>query len=188
MALRKQLFLFRGLHRRLYSLRRKLLAVAVERDFGQLSTERICWSGYAIVLHVCWCRHELVLGIVWARPVFSGDNPLSTGFVSSCPYLNDATNFIIIQANYVIFDNFEFIGNCSGSNPNAAFITPFNTPLEISNSYFHGWTVTSFGKRRRVFRNWLCRFRTIFAFRSQRHGRIGLEWRKRGLYRYRKRA
>ena len=84
-------------------------------------------------------------GSSWARPVFSGDNPLSTGFVSSCPYLNDATNFIIIQANYVIFDNFEFIGNCSGSNPNAAFITPFNTPLEISNSYFHGWTVTSSG-------------------------------------------
>ena len=84
-------------------------------------------------------------GASWTRPVFTGDNPLSTSFVSSCTYLNDNTNFIIIQANYVIFDNLEFTGDCTGGNPNAAFITPFETPLEISNSYFHGWTVTSSG-------------------------------------------
>ncbi|MGA2697641.1 MAG: hypothetical protein ABSE92_16380, partial [Terriglobales bacterium] len=56
-------------------------------------------------------------GNAWARPLMSGDNPLSTSFVSSCAY--DQSSFIffnLTSLSYVTVDNFEWPGKCWSSN------------------------------------------------------------------------
>jgi len=81
----------------------------------------------------------------WVRPILTMDNPLSTSFVANCAYDDDSFNGLNINAGYVQVDNFDMQGNCSESSPNAAFTGMGGTPVEWSNSYFHGWTVTSSG-------------------------------------------
>ncbi len=91
-------------------------------------------------------------GSSWVRPVFNGDNPLSTSVVSSCPYLVSGGNqWIVIGASYVTLDNFEFVGMCwdtsEGAFGNNVMLkvngtsTPDNVTAE--NLYFHGWTHTA---------------------------------------------
>jgi hypothetical protein len=84
-------------------------------------------------------------GSAWARPIMSGDNPLSTSFVSSCQYDESTTNFVYLNnVNYVTFDNFEFPAKCwsSATTDAGSIYMPGNTNVTISNSYFHGWTTT----------------------------------------------
>jgi hypothetical protein len=91
-------------------------------------------------------------GSSWVRPVFNGDNPLSTSAVSSCTYLVSGGNqWIVIGASYVTLDNFEFVGMCwdtsEGAFGNNVMLkvngtsTPDNVTAE--NLYFHGWTHTT---------------------------------------------
>jgi hypothetical protein len=85
-------------------------------------------------------------GSAWVRPIMSGDNPLSTSFVSSCSYDQSTANALWLnQASYVTVDNFEWPGRCwSSPSSNSAAIYSYQTcNVIISNNYFHGWTAVS---------------------------------------------
>jgi hypothetical protein len=93
-------------------------------------------------------------GSSWVRPIMSGDNPLSTSFVSSCAYdnyaaLSNSGAFFITYTNsqpnmYFTLDNLEWSGRCwgasSGSNGGVISINQSPNYVTISNNYFHGWT------------------------------------------------
>ena len=73
----------------------------------------------------------------------TGDNPLSTSFVSSCTYDQSNLSFITLaKVSYVTLDNFEFPGKCwSSSSTFQGSIYNYQTDHAIvSNHYFHGWT------------------------------------------------
>jgi len=95
-------------------------------------------------------------GASWTRPIFDGDNPLSTSQVSTCTYQTaggENNNLTQIAPNS-IFDNFEMRGLCTTwSNPGQgsanAYIAYFGTGIGGSgmaieeNLYIHGWTATA---------------------------------------------
>jgi len=80
----------------------------------------------------------------WSRPVLDMDNPLSTDRPERCTYDDtDVTAVSLKDVHYVNFDNFEFTGKCWGGNPHAASLFRSGSNITISNSYFHGWTMTA---------------------------------------------
>jgi hypothetical protein len=90
-------------------------------------------------------------GSSWVRPVFTGDNPLSTSFPSSCPYSADNKNYLFLgygtvtgYVSYVTLDSFDWQGKCwtSANSSDHGTIFSYQTDhIIIENSYFHGWTV-----------------------------------------------
>jgi hypothetical protein len=82
-------------------------------------------------------------GSSWARPIMNMDNPLTTSRPSSCTFDQDGQNILFLSSNYVILDNFEWLGLCWNSSPNAGVVTTLATMVEITNNYFHGWTYGS---------------------------------------------
>lgn len=80
----------------------------------------------------------------WTRPKFTMDNPATTSRPASCQFDDTKINGIeLASTNYLILDNFELLGECWQSSTNANFIDTEGTGLEVSNSYFHGWTYAS---------------------------------------------
>lgn len=102
------------------------------------------WSGASgnpiyIGVNTSWSA-----GSTWTRPVFTMDNPLSTGQPASCTYDDNSDTAVTLQgSNYVTFDNFEFTGKCWGGSPSGAYLSLSGSPthVTVSNSYFHGWTM-----------------------------------------------
>jgi hypothetical protein len=86
-------------------------------------------------------------GSAFARPVFSGDNPVSTGFPSSCTYDNSSLgNFVNISssASYVILDGIESTGRCwSSGTPNVVNTSTSSHYVYMERWYVHGWTTVS---------------------------------------------
>ncbi|MGB8832577.1 MAG: hypothetical protein WCC95_10540 [Candidatus Sulfotelmatobacter sp.] len=100
-------------------------------------------SGSAIYIGVDQTWYS---GGSWARPIFSGDNPLSTSFVGSCSYDESGLQFInLTSLKYVTVDNFEWSGKCwkSNSTYTGVIYDPGATYMTFSNNYFHGWTTLS---------------------------------------------
>ncbi len=82
-------------------------------------------------------------GSSWVRPVITGDNALSTAFVSGCTYDQSSSTALSINGtSYVTVDNFEFPGRCwsTGAGSGAAISDASTCNVTISNNYFHGWT------------------------------------------------
>ena len=80
----------------------------------------------------------------WSRPILNMDNPLSTDRPESCAYDDTKITAVSLKdVHYVYFDNFEFTGKCWGGAPYAASIFRSGSYITISNSYFHGWTMTA---------------------------------------------
>jgi hypothetical protein len=101
-----------------------------------------------------------VCGASWCRPIFNGDNPLSTSLVSSCSYQTGSNNILVILSNnnnsYIYFDGFEFVGLCTNDVADACnnagcsdYILDDGTGVSglgmmiKNNLYFHGWTATT---------------------------------------------
>jgi hypothetical protein len=88
-------------------------------------------------------------GGAWSRPILTGDNPLSTSRVASCPYRISSGNQMIVMGPAAIMDNFELVGLCSSDvNPGLAFDTYLVMNAQqptywLLNLYIHGWTVTT---------------------------------------------
>jgi hypothetical protein len=97
-------------------------------------------------------------GSSWARPILTGDNPASTGFVSNCAYqtANPGNNFnnnnLVNVPGFTIVDSFELTGLCSNSantaNGNSYFAgwasSGTNSAVSmLENVYMHGWSATS---------------------------------------------
>lgn len=84
-----------------------------------------------------------VCGSSWCRPIFSGGNPASTSYVSSCAH-STGTFMDIASIQYLQLDNIEFTGGCGtftyisygfGGSPGDYRV--------LSNLYFHNFTDTS---------------------------------------------
>jgi hypothetical protein len=107
----------------------------------------ICWawtfsgsSGNPIYIGV---DETWFSGSGWVRPVMSGDNPLSTAFVSSCTYDQSNTQFLKISGtSYVTLDNFDWQEACiAQTSVSGAYVFNYQTDHAIiSNHYFHGQT------------------------------------------------
>lgn len=83
-------------------------------------------------------------GSEWARPLFSGDDPITTSTVSSCTYDFNNVNVVLLGTdNHIRLDNFEMSGFCySGqSGVNAGFVNFGGTDAIVENMYFHGMTI-----------------------------------------------
>jgi len=84
-------------------------------------------------------------GAAFARPILTADNPLSTSMPASCTYNSSGSTFIRFSGSYLIIDDFDVQGACIGSASGGSFVDPTGTMVEISNCYFHGWTLTTSG-------------------------------------------
>jgi hypothetical protein len=87
-------------------------------------------------------------GSSWARPILSGDNPMSTSFVSGCAHdFSGWAQLVNLNASYLTFDNFEMSGVCWSAQvvENGMVSQPGGSVTNsiISNFYCHGWTMTS---------------------------------------------
>ncbi len=88
-------------------------------------------------------------GTSWVRPIISGDNALSGGFVGSCAHDESGltTGLVYLNAvSYVTFDNFEISGVCWAARlggGNGMIYMPSTAHMIISNDYCHGWTTTT---------------------------------------------
>ncbi len=92
-------------------------------------------------------------GSSWTRPVLNGDNPTSTGNVSSCKYSDSAVNYYFGlggNLSYVQIDYLEVVGICwdSSSSSSGNFPTAFagndnQSYVTWSHIYGHGWTHTT---------------------------------------------
>jgi hypothetical protein len=83
-------------------------------------------------------------GPTWGRPILDMDNPLSMARPESCSYDDsDITAVTLRNLHHVDFDGFEFTGKCWGAIPRGASIFRSGSHITISNSYFHGWTMTA---------------------------------------------
>jgi hypothetical protein len=83
------------------------------------------------------------VGTGFTRPIITGDNPITTSFVSSCAYDESTKNTIELnQVSYVTVSGIEFPGKCwSSASTFAGSIYNYNTThVILSNNYFHGWT------------------------------------------------
>jgi len=82
-------------------------------------------------------------GSSWVRPVMTGDNALSTGFVSGCTYDDSTTIFLALSgSNYLTLDNFDWQGAClAATSVTGQYIfNKANSHTIIENNYFHGMT------------------------------------------------
>jgi hypothetical protein len=95
-------------------------------------------------------------GTSFTRPQLNLDNPVwansthqdssHSGYVTACSF--DDYNYVgfVINANYVLVDDFEVLGLCittvpsNGGVSQGAHIYSANQTNTIENSYFHGWT------------------------------------------------
>lgn len=76
----------------------------------------------------------------FARPVFSEDNPLSTGLPASCSFNDDGTTFFSNgSSSNVIVDGIEFTGDCASSGGSGSLLHPGNADV-YERIYIHGWT------------------------------------------------
>jgi hypothetical protein len=85
-------------------------------------------------------------GSSWKRPVFTGDDAVTTSTVSSCQYDFNNVNVVLLGTdNHIRLDNIEMMGFCySGtSDPNAGFVNFGGTDAIVENMYFHGMTIES---------------------------------------------
>ena len=83
-------------------------------------------------------------GSSWCRPRLTGDNPLSTAVVASCPYPSSGTFVDIASIQYLDFDDIEFLGACdSATYISHGFGGSRGDYRVLSNLYFHGWTHTA---------------------------------------------
>jgi hypothetical protein len=89
----------------------------------------------------------------WTRPIMNLDNPVIAktgnadpshpGYVTSCPHEDHTFVAVYLNASYLVFDNFEFVGKCWTQVPVYGQDTELNrngTYIALTNSYFHGWT------------------------------------------------
>lgn len=91
-------------------------------------------------------------GSSWARPIFTGDNPLSTSQVSSCSFGFSGDQMVNVNGiRYFILDNLEMTGLCAicKTEDCTAYVTVngsvsgANNPGAIENLYIHGLTYSS---------------------------------------------
>jgi len=101
----------------------------------------------------------------FSRPKINLDNPTwanssfkdssHTGWVTQCSYNDAAFTGWNMRGNYVIVDNFEFVGKCWSSlkayNADTEFAADGSKGDVLEHSYFHGWTETYSGGRAQVF-------------------------------------
>ncbi|HEY2119948.1 MAG TPA: hypothetical protein VGH37_12235 [Candidatus Acidoferrum sp.] len=90
--------------------------------------------------------HNWYAGSSYARPIFNGDDPVTTSTVSSCKYDYNNVNVVLLGGDsHIRFDDIEFTGFCySGtSDPNAGFVNFGGTDAIIEHCYFHGFTIQS---------------------------------------------
>lgn len=105
------------------------------------------WSGTSSTGIYIGVDQSWYSGASWARPVLTGDNPLSTSAVSSCPYQSGSSNVMMqfYGRDYYQFDNFEMTGLCEKNSnlsygDNAYIGDGTVGPDTYSNIYIHGWT------------------------------------------------
>jgi len=91
-----------------------------------------------------------VCGSSFCRPKLTGDNPLSTSTVASCPKstLNNGTVIWQDGASFVTWDNFEISGVCDNATSGQDAVVYLGQPLgscynTFQNFYIHGWTMAS---------------------------------------------
>jgi hypothetical protein len=86
-------------------------------------------------------------GDSFSRPVLSGDNPLSTKFVSSCAHDNATLQEfvrILPSASYIMLDGFESTGICwESAGVNVIYTTTVSQYVYLERWYHHGWTSVS---------------------------------------------
>lgn len=84
-------------------------------------------------------------GSSWTRPVLTMDNPLTTGSPASCSFDDSSRTAVVISANYVTFDDFEFTGKCWSGAPvaGASYLRSNGTHIRATNNYMHGWSVAT---------------------------------------------
>jgi len=102
------------------------------------------WSGTSTDPIYIGVDKTWFVGSASSRPILNMDNPLSTDRPENCAY--DDTNITAVSLNdvhYVDFDGFEFTGKCWSGDPRGASIFRSGSYVTISNSYFHGWTMTA---------------------------------------------
>jgi len=87
--------------------------------------------------------NSAVCGGSWCRPILNGDNPLSTSYITTCTHSESGKNFLFFTASYIIFDNFEWTGFCFDTADSGYATFTGGTYGEVSNNYFHGWTISS---------------------------------------------
>jgi hypothetical protein len=107
---------------------------------------QITWSGYSGSPIYFGVDQTWYSGSSWTRPIFTGDNPLSTSFATSCAYSDDGKNFLFLETvSYVTLDNFDWQGKCwtpaNNANEQETIYSYQTDHIIIENSYFHGWTV-----------------------------------------------
>ncbi len=106
------------------------------------------WSGTSGSRIYVGVDNTWYTGGSWARPKLNGGNSLSTSAVGSCTRDWNGSMFIYLNADYVTFDNIEFLGMCWTGSPgyaNTTYFSRWGTYDILSNLYFHGWTHTAFG-------------------------------------------
>ena len=103
------------------------------------------WSGSGASSIYVGVDKSWYSGSAWTRPLLSGDNPLTTSFVSSCAHDEYQFTFVSVNANYVDFDDLEFSGMCVAtpmtSWPIATHFNRIGTHVRLLNSYIHGWSI-----------------------------------------------
>lgn len=85
-------------------------------------------------------------GSAWARPIFSGDDPITTSQVASCTYDYNNVNVVVLGTdNHIRLDNIEMSGFCASeaSDPNAGMVNFGGTDAIVENMYFHGFTIST---------------------------------------------
>jgi hypothetical protein len=102
------------------------------------------WSGTSTEAIYIGVDKTWFTGSFWSRPVLNMDNPLSTDRPESCAYDDTYITAVSLKnVHHVIFDGFEFTGKCWSGDTSGASLFRSGTNLTISNSYFHGWTMTA---------------------------------------------
>lgn len=86
-------------------------------------------------------------GGAFARPIWTLDNAANSGqWVTSCAHDDGLKNEVTMHGAYVLWDNFEVAGACSGStNTTPAWFVQFADMNMFKNFYYHGWTLTGQG-------------------------------------------
>ncbi len=98
-------------------------------------------SGNLIYIGVDTTWHA---GSSFARPIFNGDDPVTTSTVTTCTYDYNNVNVVLLGTdNHIRLDNIEMTGFCySGtSGVNAGFVNFGGTDAIVEHMYFHGMTV-----------------------------------------------
>lgn len=124
----------------------------------------ICWSwrwgGSSSNPIYIGTDHGWYSGSSYARPIFNGDDTITTNTVASCTYdyFGDLVlNFnVSAGADYIIYDDFEWTGLCYNGQSGAmgSIITWGGTHVTAERLYFHGvttepgssWPLYAFGQ------------------------------------------